>query len=255
MNALTPFIFEGRDVRAVDVDGVPHLVGKDVAEALGYVNAADAITKHCKGVAKRYPLSTAGGVQLVRVLSEADVMRLVVSSSLPEAQRFERFLFEELLPEFRRTGGYRAAAAEPVRQIGQAEAQTAALLLIGRTIAELPGVKPGMAMASTLEAIQLTTGVNVAPFRKALPPAEEAPELTPTQIGEQLGLSAQKVNARLCALGLQEKAPKGSKVPYALTEAGKPHGELLPFTRGGHAGYSILWRKSVLALLAQQEAA
>lgn len=255
MTALVPFTFEGRSVRAVDVEGVPHLVGKDVAEALGYSDAADAVKRHCKGSVIRRPLSTAGGVQLVRVLTEGDVMRLVVSSSLPEAQRFERFLFEELLPEFRRTGGYRGAAAEPVRQIGHAEAQTAALLLIGRTIAELPGVKPGIAMASTLEAIQLTTGVNVAPFRKALPPAEEAPELTPTQIGEQFGLTAQKVNAKLCALGLQQKSPRGTKVPYALTEAGKKHGELLPFTRGGHAGYSILWRKSVLALLASQEAA
>lgn len=252
---LIPFNFEGRDVRAVDVGGVPHLVGKDVAEALGYTNPNKAMGDHCKGVTKRYPLSTAGGVQLVRVLGEADVMRLVVSSSLPEAQRFERFLFEELLPEYRRTGGFRAAAAEPVRQISHAEEQTAALLLIGKTIAELPGVKPGIAMASTLEAIQLTTGVNVAPFRKALPPAEEAPELTPTLIGEQCGLTAQKVNARLCALGLQDKQPTGAKVPYVLTEAGKAHGELLPFKRGSHAGYSILWKRSVLPLLSTQEAA
>lgn len=254
---LIPLDFEGRSIRLVlDETGAPWFNAADLAAVLELGNPRQALDSHVdpEDVQKMDALTT-GGNQLQNHVNESGMYSLVLGSKKDAAKRFRRFVTSQVLPEIRRTGGYRSAVAEPLRQIGQAEAQTAALLLIGKTIAELPGVKPGIAMASTLEAIQLTTGVNVAPFRKALPPAEEAPELTPTQIGEQFGLSAQKVNAQLCALGLQEKAPKGSKVPYALTEAGKSHGELLPFTRGGHAGYSILWRKSVLALLASREAA
>lgn len=257
MNALTPFNFEGRPVRlALDDSGAPWFNAADLAAVLELGNARQALESHVdpEDVQKMDTL-TAGGNQLQNHVNESGMYSLVLGSKKEAAKRFRRFVTSQVLPQIRRTGAYRGTAAEPVRQISQAEEQTAALLLIGKTIAELPGTKPGIAMASALEAIHLTTGLNVTPFRKALPPADEAPELTPTSIGEQFGLTAQKVNARLCELGLQVKQPKGGKVPYVLTDAGKEHGELLPFTRGGHAGYSILWRKSVLSLLAQQEAA
>jgi anti-repressor protein len=106
-NEIVPFDFEGAAVRTVTVDGDSYLVGKDVTERLGYANAADAISKHCKGVAKRYPLMTAGGMQEVRVLSEPDVLRLIIGSNLPAAERFERWVFEDVLPSIRRTGADR----------------------------------------------------------------------------------------------------------------------------------------------------
>lgn len=58
-------------MRTVDIDGEPHFVGKDVAEALGYTNPNKAMGDHCKGVTKRHPLQTSGGIQEVRVLSRA----------------------------------------------------------------------------------------------------------------------------------------------------------------------------------------
>lgn len=73
---------------------------------LGYADAANAMKQHCKGVVKRHPLLTAGGIQEVRVLSEADVLRLIVSSKLPAAERFERWVFEEALPAIRKLNGY-----------------------------------------------------------------------------------------------------------------------------------------------------
>ena len=60
MTDLSVFAFDSQAVRVVMVDGQPWFVGKDVAEVLGYANPADAIAKHCKGVAKRYPLATPG---------------------------------------------------------------------------------------------------------------------------------------------------------------------------------------------------
>lgn len=99
--------FEGKLIRAVtDEHGNVLFVGKDVAEALGYSDTSDAVKRHCKGSVKRLPLQTAGGVQDVRVLTQADVLRLIVSSRLPEAQKFEAWVFEVVLPEIAETGSY-----------------------------------------------------------------------------------------------------------------------------------------------------
>ncbi|SBP89799.1 BRO-N domain-containing protein [Thiomonas delicata] len=106
---IIPFAFSGKPVRAVpDESGEPCFVGKDVCDALGYANDSDAMRRHCKGVVKRYPLQTAGGIQEIRILSEPDVMRLIVNSKLPAAEAFERLVFEEILPTIRRTGRYSA---------------------------------------------------------------------------------------------------------------------------------------------------
>ncbi|MBA9071735.1 prophage antirepressor-like protein [Methylobacterium sp. RAS18] len=107
---LVPYEFEGATVRVVEIDGEAHFVGKDVAEQLGYTNPNKAMNDHCKGVTKRHPLQTAGGVQDLRVLAEPDVLRLIVKSNLPAAERFERWVFEDVLPSIRKTGGYRAAS-------------------------------------------------------------------------------------------------------------------------------------------------
>lgn len=83
---------------------------KDVATALGYVNPKDAVAKHCKGVAIRYPLETAGGMQEVRFITEGDFYRLVVGSKLESAQRFESWVFDDVLPSIRRNGAYATEA-------------------------------------------------------------------------------------------------------------------------------------------------
>lgn len=128
MNDPVPFHFESAAIRVVDIAGEPWFVGKDVAEALGYANASDAITKHCKGVAKRYPLATLGGIQDIRILSEPDVLRLIVGSRLPSAQRFERWVFEDVLPSIRKTGAYRAPAADPLAVLNDPAAMRGLLL-------------------------------------------------------------------------------------------------------------------------------
>jgi prophage antirepressor-like protein len=111
---IVPFQFDGAAVRTITTDaGEVLFVGKDVAAVLGYANETDALNKHCKGVAIRYPLQTAGGVQQARAIAEPDVLRLIVSSKPPAAERFERWVFETVLPTIRRTGSYAAAPAVP----------------------------------------------------------------------------------------------------------------------------------------------
>lgn len=106
MSGLQLFMRDDFKVRAVQVEGEAHFVGRDVATALGYSNPSKAMGDHCKGVTKQYPLETPGGLQMVRVLAEADVLRLIISSKLPAAEKFERWVFEDVLPTIRKTGGY-----------------------------------------------------------------------------------------------------------------------------------------------------
>ena len=110
---LIPFEFDGRAIRALaDEAGEPLWVGKDICDALGYTNHNDAMRDHCRGVAKTRPIPDAlGRLQATRVLAEADVLRLIMRSNLPNAQKFEAWVTEEVLPSIRKTGAYVAPNA------------------------------------------------------------------------------------------------------------------------------------------------
>lgn len=93
------------ELRMIEIESKPYFVANDVAKALGYKRPADAITTHCKGSVKHRYL-TGGGEQEVKVIPEGDVYRLIVKSQLPEAERFEKWVFDEVIPTIRKTGGY-----------------------------------------------------------------------------------------------------------------------------------------------------
>lgn len=101
-------IFENADfgtVRTVEMNEKVYFIANDVAKCLGYKKPADAITVHCKGSVK-YRYLTAGGCQDVKVIPEGDVYRLIIRSKLPQAEKFESWVFDEVLPSIRQTGGY-----------------------------------------------------------------------------------------------------------------------------------------------------
>lgn len=93
------------EVRILQEDGKCLFCASDVAKALGYSNPRDALRRHCKGVVKRDTL-TEGGQQQISFIPEGDVYRLIVHSKLPTAVRFERWVFDEVLPTIRKYGGY-----------------------------------------------------------------------------------------------------------------------------------------------------
>lgn len=88
-------------------DGKILFCGADVAKALGYSNSRKALADHCKekGVTKRDTL-TKGGIQELTYIDEGNVYRLITHSKLPNAERFETWVFDEVLPEIRHTGRY-----------------------------------------------------------------------------------------------------------------------------------------------------
>ena len=98
-------------VRILYEDGKPLFCGADACKALGYKNQHDALTRHCKGVVKRYPL-TNGGKQQMNFLPEGDLYRLITHSKLPSAEKFEHWVFDEVLPAIRKDGMYGADPAE-----------------------------------------------------------------------------------------------------------------------------------------------
>jgi hypothetical protein len=92
-------------IRMIEDGGRLLFSGIDVAFALGYAKPRNAINVHCKGALKRGVL-TAGGVQPMIFIPEGDVYRLITKSRLKSAQNFEKWVFDEVLPAIRKTGGY-----------------------------------------------------------------------------------------------------------------------------------------------------
>lgn len=97
------------NLRIVDHAGAPWFVAMDVAKALGYENPAEAIRDHCKKVNKiNHHSKTLPPTPPVNILiiPEGDIYRLVMRSNLPDAERFEVWVMDEVLPSIMKTGGY-----------------------------------------------------------------------------------------------------------------------------------------------------
>lgn len=99
------FRYEEKPVRTISRDGEPWFVAKDVAEILGYVDTAQAVRMHCKGVVET-TTPTPGGLQTIKIIPERDIYRLVMKSRLPAAEKFEEWVVGEVLPAIRKTGSY-----------------------------------------------------------------------------------------------------------------------------------------------------
>lgn len=92
-------------VRTLDDNGSVLFCASDVAKALGYTNAPDAVSRHCRAIVKRdTPIS--GKIQEINFIPESDLYRLVFSSKLPTAEKFTDWVTSEVLPSIRKHGAY-----------------------------------------------------------------------------------------------------------------------------------------------------
>ena len=87
------------------IDGKEYFPATQCAKLLGYARPADAISAHCKGVCV-LPTPSSGGVQNTKYIPEGDLYRLIIRSRLPAAERFERWVFDDVLPSIRKSGVY-----------------------------------------------------------------------------------------------------------------------------------------------------
>lgn len=118
------------DIRSIEIDGKPYFVANDVAKALGYVETAKAIRTHCKGVSEM-DIPTNGGIQVMKIIPEGDIYRLIIRSSLPSAEKFEHWVFDEVIPNIRKTGGYNLPQTYPeaLRALADQAEKTEKLLI------------------------------------------------------------------------------------------------------------------------------
>lgn len=115
MNELQ--IFQNKEfgeVRSLVINNEPWFVGKDVAEALGYKNSKNAVPTH---VDEEDKLSTqieyTGQKRNVTVINESGLYSLILSSKLPNAKKFKRWVTSEVLPTLRKTGSYTKVPTDP----------------------------------------------------------------------------------------------------------------------------------------------
>lgn len=107
-NNLQLFAFEGSQVRALEIKNEPWFVGKDVAEILGYKKARNAIAQHVDDEDKKgAPIQgDLGGTQSMTIINESGLYSLILSSKMPNAKRFKRWVTSEVLPAIRKHGAY-----------------------------------------------------------------------------------------------------------------------------------------------------
>ena len=108
LSGQTQLVFKDTTIRATyDEKGTPVFCAKDVATVLGYAGTVNAIKQHCRGVAFHHPIvDSLGRTQKARFITEGDLYRLIANSKLPDAEKFERWVFDEVLPSIRKHGGY-----------------------------------------------------------------------------------------------------------------------------------------------------
>ena len=144
MNDLTTFSNpEFGQVRTVEINGTPWLVGKDVAIALGYKNPQRAIRDHVdtedQGLTKTV---TPSGEQEMLIINESGLYSLILSSKMPKAKAFKHWVTSEVLPAIHKTGAYESFQAK--QHIEQLEATNtrlnAAIQAVGSAKAELADV-------------------------------------------------------------------------------------------------------------------
>jgi len=244
MSQIIPFEFESHALRVnLDAAGRPWFVAADVCAALDLPETHKAIARLDDDEKGRNSIPTPGGQQDMSMVNESGLYNLVLGSRKPEAKRFKRWITHEVLPSIRKTGSY-ASSTSVSALPSPTQDRVSSLLLIGEAVAKVPGVKHGIAMAATLTCIHENTGLSIETMRRALPANDEPiAAMNSTKLGQQLGMAARSVNARLAAMGLQLRNDRDE---WELTEAGQAWGEALPYSRNGHSGYQILWNPAVI---------
>lgn len=140
-------------LRTYEEDGQILFCGKDVAKALGYKRTADAVSSHCRGSVKRRPIiDSLGRTQEAVFITEPDLYRLITHSKLPTAEKFERWVFEEVLPAIRRTGGYMVAKQDETPEQIMARAVLVAQDTIERQKKQIEELKPKALFADAVAA-------------------------------------------------------------------------------------------------------
>ena len=185
-------------IRTVEKDGKIWFCAKDVASSLGYANTRDAIDRHCKqkGVCI-HDIPITGGRQKVKFIDEGNVYRLIAGSRLPSAERFESWIFDDLVPRTLKEGGYLL----DLKGETDSELLSRALQLAEDKLKERDRYISGLEKENALNNLKLNLQApKVHYFDQVL---RSSSTYTATQIAKELGMSGRELNLRLKTLGIQ----------------------------------------------------
>ena len=184
-------------VRTIEIDNEPWFVGRDVAKALGYgddgKSATNAVARHVEGEDRSVTeIVTEAGKRNITIINESGLYSLILSSKLPGAKEFKRWVTSEVIPSIRKTGGY-TLKPKPMTEYQQMMADTRrrnARVQSARILTQLAKQYKGSTYEQVLNAH--ATKELTGEFLLPLPKLEEK-TYSATEIGQMFGISANKV--------------------------------------------------------------
>ena len=198
MNELQIFSnSEFGEIRTVEIEGNPYFVGIDIARTLGYSNPNDAVTRHCRGCVK-HAVPTTSGSQQMNIIPEPDLYRLITNSKLPSAEKFERWVFEEVLPTIRRHGAYMTP-----QKIQEALLNPDTLIQLATTLKEEQNKNNLLSLENAKKDQIIGELKPKADYTDRI--LKNTGLVSITQIAKDYGMSGQAMNGLLHELGIQYK--------------------------------------------------
>lgn len=191
-------------VRTVVMNGQVMFAATDVAKCLGYANPQKAIRNHCKSIGvNEMDTPTKGGIQKVRFITKGNVVRLVASSELPQAEEVESWIFDEVIPTVLETGGYISTTPNDTPEEIMARALTIAQATLAKREERLKQLE------AETEQQQATIELQDKEIKEAAPKVtyynnhlQSVNTLTSTQIAKQIGMDAEKLHKKLKEAGI-----------------------------------------------------
>ena len=215
-NELQLFNYKGATIRTVKIDGDVWLVAKDVCDVLELSDVSMSVRGLDDDEKGTSSICTLGGNQSMTVINEPGLYKLTFKSRKPEAKEFTRWVTHEVLPQIRRTGSYSMKAEQPALPSGVMDG--------ARMIFEAAGIKDNqlsLALDNVYASYTGRSALKTGNVTLAAPTQNQL--LTPTQIGDEFGLSARRVNEKLAYAGYQHKIA-GKWEPIG---AGKQYGVMI----------------------------
>jgi anti-repressor protein len=164
---ISIFDFEKQPVRTVIIDNEIWFIASDVTKILEYVNGKQAVIEHCKGVYKKYPLKTSGGMQDLSIIDESGLYKLILASKKPNAIKFKEWVTEKILPSIRKTGSY---SVTPKKELSIEEMTLLVIQNMQSKIADqskqLEEQKPKVEFAEKI--VNTGNGVSIGDFAKTI---------------------------------------------------------------------------------------
>ena len=188
-------------IRSLMIEGEPWFIGRDIAGSLGYAKPENAVKSHVDDEDKS-TTSIQGSAYTTRVviINESGLYSLILSSKLPNAKKFKRWVTSEVLPAIRKTGSYTAPAALPDRKLTADDYLRAASIISTCKNERLPYVldllkKSGIKVSQIKsEQHKATAGKDVeGEAQKAIYTAKLVYGITYAEVGRKTGLNRQQI--------------------------------------------------------------